>query len=189
MSAFVRYVKVHHIGLLALFIALGGTSYAAATLPANSVGSKQIKKNAVTSAKIKKNAVTSAKVKNGSLREADFAAGELPAGPPGARGPQGVQGPKGDKGDKGDSFVPDIIEDSDTSANDSTSPKTATVNCPAGMLALGGFNITAADDAPILVSKNREEFPAGISQWVVSARETAAYAGNWQIEANVNCVG
>jgi hypothetical protein len=58
------------------------------------------------------------------------------------------------------------------------------------MLALGGFNITADDaDAPIAVSKNREEFPASISQWVVSAHEATAYAGNWQIEVNVNCVG
>ena len=74
MSGFIRYLKRHHIGLLALFIALGGTSYAAATLPANSVGTKQIKKNAVTKAKIRKNSVTSVKVKDGSLREADFAA-------------------------------------------------------------------------------------------------------------------
>ena len=42
MSSFIRYVRRHHIGLLALFIALGGTSYAAVALPANSVGTKQI---------------------------------------------------------------------------------------------------------------------------------------------------
>ncbi len=186
MSGFIRYVRHHHIGLLALFIALGGTSYAAVTLPANSVGTKQIKKNAVTSAKIKKNAVTSAKVKNGSLRQVDFAAGELPAGP---TGPAGPQGPKGDKGDKGDPFVPDIFEESGTSANDSSSPKSTTVSCPAGMLALGGYNVVAADDAPIAVATNREQIPGDVSQWVVSAHETAAYAGNWQIQVFVNCVG
>jgi len=37
----------------ALFIALGGASYAAVKLPKNSVGSSQIKKNAVTGAKVK----------------------------------------------------------------------------------------------------------------------------------------
>src|SRR3954466_1564859 len=97
MSGFIRYVRRHHIGLLALFIALGGTSYAAVTLPVNSVGTKQIKKNAVTKAKIKKNSVTSVKVKTGSCGRRALAAGEPPAGPPGpagARGPQGVQGPK-----------------------------------------------------------------------------------------------
>jgi hypothetical protein len=33
MSGFIRYVSRHHIAMLALFIALGGTSYAAAALP------------------------------------------------------------------------------------------------------------------------------------------------------------
>jgi hypothetical protein len=59
-----------------------------------------------------------------------------------------------------------------------------------GMLALGGYNIAAdTPDAPIAVSTNREQFSAGISQWVVSAHEAAPYAGNWQIQVNVNCVG
>jgi hypothetical protein len=52
---------------LALFLALGGGAYAAATLPARSVGSKQLKKNAVIRAKIKRNAVNGSKVSNNSL--------------------------------------------------------------------------------------------------------------------------
>jgi hypothetical protein len=55
------------VACVALFIAMGGTSYAAATLAANSVGTKQIKKDAVTSAKIKNSAVTGAKVKDATL--------------------------------------------------------------------------------------------------------------------------
>ncbi len=55
------------VACVALFVAMGGTSYAAVTLAANSVGTKQIKKNAVTSAKIKSAAVTAAKVKDGTL--------------------------------------------------------------------------------------------------------------------------
>jgi hypothetical protein len=70
---------------MALFIALGGTSYAAVKLPKNSVGAGQIKKNAVSSSK----------VKNGSLTKSDFKASDLPVGQAGA------QGPKGDKGDNG----------------------------------------------------------------------------------------
>jgi hypothetical protein len=38
---------------LALFIALGGTSYAAVSLPRNSVGSTQLRSNAVSSAEIR----------------------------------------------------------------------------------------------------------------------------------------
>jgi hypothetical protein len=55
------------ISLIALFVALGGTSYAAIHLPKNSVGSKQLKKNAVTSAKIKNHAVSAAKINTTGL--------------------------------------------------------------------------------------------------------------------------
>jgi hypothetical protein len=57
---------------LALFIALGGGAYAAATLPANSVGAKQIKKGAVERVKIKNNAVNGSKVLDNSLSGADI---------------------------------------------------------------------------------------------------------------------
>jgi hypothetical protein len=68
---FGRFLRRNTIALLALFIALGGTTYAATALPANSVGAKQLKKNAVINKKIKANAVTGAKVKNNSLTGAD----------------------------------------------------------------------------------------------------------------------
>ena len=59
------------ISLIALFIALGGTSYAAITsLPKNSVGTKQLKKNAVTGVKIKDGAVTAAKINPAGLTAA-----------------------------------------------------------------------------------------------------------------------
>ena len=85
------------IASIALFVALGGVSWAAVTLPANSVGKRQLKRSAVTSAK----------VANGSLTAKDFAAGQLPAGRQGAtgaageRGPSGSAGPKGDRGETG----------------------------------------------------------------------------------------
>jgi hypothetical protein len=66
-KTFLRFLRGNTIGLLALFIALGGTTYAATALPANSVGAKQLKKNAVVTKKIAKNAVTGVKVKNDSL--------------------------------------------------------------------------------------------------------------------------
>jgi hypothetical protein len=79
------------IASLALFVALGGVSWAAVTLPANSVGKRQLKRNAVTSAK----------VANGSLKKADFAAGQLPTGRQGPTGPAGLAGERGDRGDAG----------------------------------------------------------------------------------------
>jgi hypothetical protein len=81
-KGFLRFLRGNTLALLALFIALGGTTYAATALPKNSVGTKQLKKNAVTAVKIKNgsatntkigaNAVTGAKVKNDSLTGADI---------------------------------------------------------------------------------------------------------------------
>jgi hypothetical protein len=63
---FASYLRRHHVGMLALFLALSGTAYAA-TLPRNSVGTVQLKRNAVTAQKVKKNAVTSPKIKRNAV--------------------------------------------------------------------------------------------------------------------------
>ncbi|HTT93766.1 MAG TPA: hypothetical protein VMF55_03785 [Solirubrobacterales bacterium] len=57
-----RLTYANVMATIAVFIALGGASYAAVKLPKNSVGTKQIKKEAVTAAKIKNGAVTGSKV-------------------------------------------------------------------------------------------------------------------------------
>src|SRR5215207_5883435 len=90
----IAYVRRHHLALLALFVALGGTSYAAVKLPRNSVGPSQLRKSAVTSAK----------VKDGSLLPQDFRGGVLPqgsVGPAGLPGPAGQPGPQGPQGEQG----------------------------------------------------------------------------------------
>lgn len=46
------YLRRHHLAIVALFVALGGTSYAATQLPANSVGTRQIRAGAVTPSKL-----------------------------------------------------------------------------------------------------------------------------------------
>lgn len=62
-----RLTFANAVSVLALFVALGGASYAAFKVPKNSVGTKQLKKNAVTTAKIKKEAVTAARVRKNAL--------------------------------------------------------------------------------------------------------------------------
>jgi len=57
------------VAVLALLVALGGTTYAVTALPKNSVGAAQVKKNAVRSPE----------VKNNSLRLKDFRKDELGA--------------------------------------------------------------------------------------------------------------
>jgi hypothetical protein len=80
------------VALLALFVALGGSSYAAIALSKNSVTSKHIGNGQVKRADIQNNAINSSKVEFLSLRASDFKPGQLP------QGPQGPQGPKGDAG-------------------------------------------------------------------------------------------
>ena len=101
-----RLTYANAAATLALFTSLGGVSWAAVTLPKDSVGSQQLQANAVTT----KN------VRDGSLLARDFKRRELPRGQtgltgatgvpgvpgaPGARGPQGSTGPKGDPGAPG----------------------------------------------------------------------------------------
>jgi hypothetical protein len=82
---------------LALFIALGGTTYAAATLPRNSVGNAQLRSNSVTAAKIRGGAVRSSEIRDRSvgLRDISTSARTSLRGTQGAQGPAGPAGPAG----------------------------------------------------------------------------------------------
>jgi hypothetical protein len=55
------------VAVVALFVALGGTTYAATSLPKNSVGTKQLKNGAVTAQKISKAATKALKAGSGSI--------------------------------------------------------------------------------------------------------------------------
>jgi hypothetical protein len=74
------HVRRNAVGYLALFVALGGTSYAVSSLAPNSVGTPQLKNGAVTGAKVKDHALTAV----------DFQSNSLPRGPRGATGPAGL---------------------------------------------------------------------------------------------------
>ena len=65
--------SAHAIALIALFVALGGTSLAAVTLTKNSVGAKQIKPNAVTASEIKRNAVAASELRSNAVASGDIA--------------------------------------------------------------------------------------------------------------------
>jgi len=124
--------------MLALVVALGGTSYAAVTLPRNSVTSRQIKRGAIVGTDIHANAITGPKVKDGSLKAGDFAAGQLPAGAKGDAGAQGLQGLQGPKGDTG--TVGEATTQFSQAAADLLDTRNASysVFCPDGQQAIGG---------------------------------------------------
>jgi len=79
---------------IAVFIALGGTTYAAVTLPRNSVGSAQIRAKAVGASEIRSGAVRSSELKNGSVTLNDMSASARTS-LRGAQGPAGPAGPAG----------------------------------------------------------------------------------------------
>jgi hypothetical protein len=60
------------VSLLALVVALSGTSYAAMAIANNSVGSPQIKPGGVQTSDLGNNAVTSQKIKNGTIAASDL---------------------------------------------------------------------------------------------------------------------
>lgn len=62
------------VACLALLVALGGTSYAAIKLPANSVGTKQLKRSAVTGVKVKRNTLTGTQINESRLGRVPSAA-------------------------------------------------------------------------------------------------------------------
>jgi hypothetical protein len=93
------------IATLALFLALGGGAYAATQLPANSVGSTQLKRRAVTPTKV---APATVKLFKGQK------------GDPGGQGGQGGPGPKGDPGAKGDPGNPGLDGQNGSDAASST---------------------------------------------------------------------
>jgi hypothetical protein len=82
------------VATVALFVAMGGSSYAAFALPQNSVGTRQLKSHAVTPKKIAASTVALFKGKKGNRG---------PIGPPGIQGPPGIEGPRGSQGPTGPS--------------------------------------------------------------------------------------
>jgi hypothetical protein len=87
---------------IALFVALGGTSYAALSLPAGSVGTKQLKNGAVTRAK---------------LGHGVLATAAGPQGLPGPQGATGSQGPPGPAGANGTPAAPEAWHEVGTAGN------------------------------------------------------------------------
>lgn len=83
-----RLTFANVVSMLALFVALGGSSYAALT---------------ITGKDVKNSSLTTRDVKNRSLLGKDFKRGQLPTG---AQGPQGPEGPAGSAGVRGQQGEP-----------------------------------------------------------------------------------
>src|SRR4051794_20512545 len=80
------------VATTALFLALGGTSYAVATLPRNSVGSEQLRSSSVGASEIRRGAVRSSEIRERSIRLRDISKSTRNS-LHGQSGPQGPPGP------------------------------------------------------------------------------------------------
>jgi hypothetical protein len=116
------------VAIVALIVALGGTSYAALYLPSNVVGTSQLKKGAVTTRKIKNGAVTGNKVAANTITGGNIQLSTLGTVPSAtsatsattANGLDGVQ----------------IVAGPTVSTSSTQGQGTAA--CPSGMQAIGG---------------------------------------------------
>jgi hypothetical protein len=155
------------IATLALFIALGGASYAAIKLPKNSVGAKQLKKGAVTPAKLSKAA-------KGTL------VGQV--GLPGPVGPRGPVGPEGPRGANGASNVVVRIGPEENGSE---------AFCKPGEVAVGGGAIATEANTllyaslPIDAAGELSEEGAAAVGWFAGAAPSAG--GEGESQAYVLC--
>ena len=170
------------VAYLALFVALGGSSYAAVTLKRNSVRTKHIARGAVTSPKIR----------DSSLLARDFAAGQLPIGP---KGDTGAKGDKGDKGDPGSVGQPGAdgapgtaraygrVSGCVSAFCTITRNKDIAyaVNVGSGRYCVGVNNITPADSVAI-VSVASTNFGGGVVEW---RSNQACVASEFEIQTYV----
>jgi hypothetical protein len=165
------------VASIALLVALSGTSYAAITLPRDSVGTFQIRAGAVTSPK----------VRDASLGLADLSAGARRA-LKGQTGPQGPVGPKGDKGDAGPVGIAGLQLVTATSELDSSTDKSVLATCPENKrLISGGAAVwrTALKGVPAGVALAVSE-SVGVG-WYAIAHETVSTDEAWFIRATATC--
>ena len=131
------------IATIALFAALGGTSYAALT-----VTGKNVKNNSLSGRDIKNSSLTSTDVKDRSLLSKDFKTGQLPAGSKGDKGDTGAAGAAGAAG----------ATNVTTRANTVSAPvgsSDVTASCQAGEKAVGGGPSYTNDEPEITVQQSK----------------------------------
>lgn len=92
----IRLTYANVVASLALFAALGGSSYAAI-----SVTGAQVRDGSLSGRDVRNGSLSGSDVHDRSLLAQDFKQGQLPAGPQGAKGDPGAPGSPGPKGDTG----------------------------------------------------------------------------------------
>jgi hypothetical protein len=159
------------VAYLALFVALGGSSYAAITITG-----KNVKNGSLTGKDIKNSSLTTSDVKNRALLARDFKRGQLPAG---------QQGPKGDKGDPAPTNAitgANVVDHSLSTADLAGAAVNASVSLSGianGRCTQVTFNVGGAQvgDTPLVTTR------AAIQNGIVMYANRVASAGHVEVNA------
>lgn len=100
-SRFTQHFRQQFVGYIALFIAMGGVSYAAVQVPAHSVGPKQLKDGSVTPPKVAPPTIALFKGQRGLQGLTGLQGSAGPRGDTGAPGTNGTNGANGTNGTNG----------------------------------------------------------------------------------------
>lgn len=161
-----RHIRANAIAYVALFTALGGTSYAAVQLAPGSVTSQALANGAVTHSKLAANSVSEGNLAKKQLTPADFKPGALASavrgllgskgaagagGRRGARGAVGAAGPQGPAGHDGSSGIAVRAR----STGSVTGPHGASTTVPL----TGGSWTQAANDVNLITGSMTMQIP------------------------------
>jgi hypothetical protein len=156
-----RHIRGNAVGYVALFVALGGTSYAAVRLAPGSVTTRALANGAVTNAKLAANSVGTGNLRQHSLTAADFQPGVLSvaakgmAGATGANGSAGPAGPIGPAGPAGKDGSASVALRA-LSTGSMTAPNGASTNVPLS----GGSWTQGANDLNLITGSMDVGIPA-----------------------------
>ncbi len=182
----IRLTYANVVASIALFAALGGSSYAAI-----SITGKQVRDASLSGRDVRNGSLTTGDVRDQSLLARDFKAGQLPVGPAGDRGAQGPTGPQGPIGPQGLQGVPGGPGISGYEIVTSESPfssdpgRGATADCPTGKVVIGGGGRVFGSVDGIALFASDPSMDG--SSWSAEAREIVSNAGDWSVMALAIC--
>ena len=136
------------VACIALAVALGGTSYAAIRLPANSVGTQQLKRGAITGVKVKANTLTGTQINESRL-------GTVPTAARATTAESATSAP----------VARLDFRQSAPMAIPTSGHASASVSCDSGLVAVGGGGKVSNPDVALVVDAN----PLGKTGWEATA--------------------
>ena len=182
MNRRIRLSYANVVATLALFAALGGSSYAAIA-----VTGAQVRDGSLTGRDVRNSSLSGRDVRDRTLLAQDFKPGQLPGGPQGPKGETGDRGPQGLQGEPGVAGVAgvagyEIVESISPTNSDN---KFRVAKCPPGKVAVGGGAFIQGDFSGHVALDASE--PVGNNAWEAQAAEIVPNGLMWAIGAKVIC--